>query len=77
MLSFTDARKKVIRGGYRCMAILLRARSSTLFPMRILDAASGHQAQAQPLAAAYLLNSIVADRDYPPPFDRSTRDGFA
>ena len=73
MLSFTDARKKVIE--------VATAHSHS--PAReVIDlisnansyAGPGHQA---PTACGRVLaEPIVADRDYPP-FDRATRDGFA
>ena len=73
MLSFTDARKKVIE---------VASAHSHSAPREVIDlisdanshAGPGHQA---PTACGRVLaEPIVADRDYPP-FDRSTRDGFA
>ena len=73
MLSFDRARQKVIEVASAC-SMLLRARSSTLFPRCGLPTAEPRpQARA---CGRVLAEPIVADRDYPP-FDRSTRDGFA
>jgi len=61
MLSFTNAREKVIE----VVSSLTRGRRH---PMEEIEVAAA-------LGCA-LARDIVADRDYPP-FDRSTRDGFA
>ena len=59
MLSYTDARQKVIE--------VVRARGPlTAVESLPLDRSAGR----------ILAEAVVADRDYPP-FDRSTRDGFA
>ncbi len=59
MLSFTDARQKVIE-----VITAMRPRPAS-------ESVALERAAGRVLAAR-----VVADRDYPP-FDRSTRDGFA
>src|SRR5580658_2341242 len=59
MLSYTDARQKVIEVAGSIARPVLRA-----------------QVEIEQAFGRILANPVLADRDYPP-FDRSTRDGFA
>ncbi len=69
MLSFTDARKKVIE------VATAHGHSPAREVIALISyARPGHQAPSA--CGRVLAEPIIADRDYPP-FDRATRDGFA
>jgi molybdopterin molybdotransferase len=73
MLSFSDARKKVIE------VATAHSHSPAREVIDLISDANSHAGlgcQAPTACGRVLAEPIAADRDYPP-FDRSTRDGFA